>query len=172
MLTTLWNLFFSFFKVGMFSFGGAYSLIPLIEREVVENHQWLTPNEFMQTLGIVQFVPGAISIKFATYTGYKAAGVYGAIAANLGNLIVPAALMIGLFYVLSSFGKNPYVVKALDAIKYAIIGMVIVIMVQYFFRDQFQYKFVLFLLIGALLTYLNIHPAFIVIAVGLLSLFL
>lgn len=170
MLLTLWDLFFSFLKVGMLSFGGAYSLLPVIEREVVVNHGWLTADEFMRTLGIVEIVPGAISIKFATYTGYKTAGILGAIAANLGNLIFPALLMIGLFYTLNHFEKNPKVMKAFQAIKYAIIGMIIVIMVQYFFKGQFQYKIIIFLVVGAVMTYFHIHPAFIVLGVGLLSL--
>jgi len=170
MIATLWNLFFSFLKVGMLSFGGAYSLLPVIEREVVKNNHWLTPDEFMQTLSIVEFVPGAISIKFATYTGYKSAGILGAVAANLGNMLFPAMLMIGMFYTISHFGKHPQVMKAFSAIKYAIIGMIMVIMVQYLMKGQFQYKFIIFLLAGIVMTYLNIHPAFIVISVGLLAL--
>jgi len=86
MLNVLWDLFFSFFKVGMISFGGAYSLIPDIEREVVKNNNWLSPDELMNILSITGFVPGAISIKFATYTGYKMAGILGVLAANSGNL--------------------------------------------------------------------------------------
>ena len=170
MLATLWSLFFSFLKVGMLSFGGAYSLLPVIEREVVKNNHWLTADEFMQTLSIVEFVPGAISIKFATYTGYKTAGIFGAIAANLGNMLFPALLMIGMFYAISHFGKHPQIMKAFNAIKYAIIGMIIVIMVQYLFKGQFQYKYLIFLLAGIVMAYLNIHPAFIVFGVGILSL--
>jgi len=64
MFDLLLKLFLSFLKVGSFSFGGAYSLIPLIERETVKNHNWLTQDEFLKVLGGVEVLPGAISIKF------------------------------------------------------------------------------------------------------------
>jgi len=162
MLIMLWNLFFSFMKVGMFSFGGAYSLIPVIETEVVKNHHWLSNDEFMRILGIVEFIPGAISIKFATYTGYKEAGIAGAIAANFGNMVFPALLMIVVFYTLTHFEKNPYVIKAFQGIKYAVIGMIVVIMFQYLFKDSFNYKLLFFLILGGLLIFLKVHPALIV----------
>jgi hypothetical protein len=81
------QLFIAFLKIGLFAFGGAYSFVPLIEREVVQNHQWLAKAEFLEILGIVKVFPGAISIKFATYTGYKVAGVPGAIVANFANIL-------------------------------------------------------------------------------------
>lgn len=170
MLLTLWDLFFSFLKVGMFSFGGAYSLLPVIEKEVVQNNQWLTHDEFMQTLSIVEFVPGAISIKFATFTGYKTAGVLGAIAANLGNLLFPALLMVALYHLLFHIGKNQKLINAFNSIKFAIIGMIIVIMLKYLFKGSFEPKFMIFLVLGAVMAIFNVHPAIIVVCVGLLSL--
>jgi len=158
----VWELFISFLKVGMLSFGGAYSLIPVIETEVVKNHHWLSNQEFLRLLGIVEFVPGAISIKFATFTGYKTAGITGAIAANLGNLIFPAGIMIILYYTLAHFEKNLYVIRAFQGIKYAVIGMIVVIMSQYLFKGTFNYKFLIFLVIGGLLVAFKVHPAFIV----------
>jgi chromate transporter len=165
----IWELFLSFLKVGMFSFGGAYSLIPVIEKEVVTNHQWMTNDEFIRILGIIEFIPGAISIKFATYTGFKTAGIPGAIAANLGNLIFPAGLMIIVFYTLSHFEKNPYVIKAFNGIKYAVIGMIVAIMVQYLFKGTFSYKFFIFMVLGALLVVFKVHPALIVLISAILG---
>ena len=100
------DLFVSFFKVGSFSFGGAFSLIPLIEKEVVQNHTWLTQDEFLKILGVVQIFPGAISIKYATYTGYKVAGVPGAVIANLGNLITPAGIIVVVTFFLTQVENN------------------------------------------------------------------
>ncbi len=168
----IWNLFLSFLKVGMLSFGGAYSLIPVIENEVVKNNHWLTPDEFMKVLGIVEFFPGAISIKFATYTGYKAGGILGAIAANLGNMIFPAGLIIIVYYTLNHFEKNEYVVRAFKGVKYAIIGMIMVIMAQYLFKGSFDYKYVIFLILGGLLVFLKVQPVFIIIVSAVLALML
>jgi chromate transporter len=165
----IWELFLSFLKVGMLSFGGAYSLLPVIENEVVKNHQWLTQDEFLKVLGIVEFVPGAISIKFATYTGYKTAGILGALAANIGNMIFPAGLMLIVYFTFSHFQKNPYIVKAFEGIKYAVIGMIIVIMGQYLFKGTFNYKLLLFFILGGGLVLLKLHPALIILISGIIA---
>ena len=103
----LLHLYLAFLKVGAFAVGGAYSLIPLIERQVVTVHGWLTREEFLEVYGVSASVPGAISIKMATYTGYKLAGVPGVIAANLGHFTVPALLMVLFFGVLRQAARWP-----------------------------------------------------------------
>lgn len=164
MIQNIIELFLSFLKVGSFSFGGAYSLIPLIEREIVKNNSWLSNEEFLRVLGMVEIFPGAISIKFATYTGYKVAGVAGAIVANIGNLIAPATLIMLALYFYSHFEKNVYVQKAFIGVKYAIVGMIAAIMYQYAIKNSLDIKSLAFLLLGAaLIFFFNLHPAYVVI---------
>ena len=164
MITKLIALFISFFKVGSFSFGGAYSLLPLIEKEIVQNHQWLQQDEFLKVLGLVEVFPGAISIKYATYTGFKVAGILGVIAANLGNLIVPATVIMLAIYFLDYFQKNEIVVKAFNGIKYAVIGMIAALIYQYGVRNVAELKGVIIILIGfSLVFFLKMHPAYVVI---------
>lgn len=171
MLVKLLELFVSFFKVGSFSFGGAYSLLPLIEKEVVKNHQWLKPDEFLKVLGLVEVFPGAISIKYATYTGFKVAGVLGVIAANLGNLIVPATVIMLAVYFLDYFQKNELVMKAFNGIKYAVIGMVAALIYEYGAKNVAELKGVLIILIGfSLVFFLKLHPAYVVIISAVIAL--
>jgi chromate transporter len=171
MLASLLSLFLAFLKVGAFSFGGAYSLIPLIEREAVVNNNWLTNEEFLKVLGMVEVFPGAISIKFATYIGYKTAGVPGAIAANLGNLLIPGLLMTALFMFYSHFEKNVYVMKAFKGIKFVVVGMVIGIMFSYMLKSSFQWQNIAFLILGlVLILVFKLHPAYVVIAGSILAL--
>jgi len=169
MFSNLLNLFISFFKVGLLSFGGAYSLVPIIESEVVRNNHWLNQDEFLQILGIVQVIPGAISIKFATYTGFKVAGIFGAIVANIGNLLFPAFLIIVVYFAYDAFHKNIYFKQILTGIKYAVIGMVIMIMFRYLFQKELNYKTIIFVIVGAGLTFFEIHPAYIVLIIGILA---
>jgi chromate transporter len=167
------ELLISFLKVGSFSFGGAYSLIPLIEREVVQNHNWLTQDEFLRVLGMVEVFPGAISIKFATYTGFKVAGVPGAIIANIGNFIMPATIIMVAAYFYTQYEKNEFVVKIFTGIKFAIVGMIVAIMYQYAVKNFVEVTSLLFLVIGALLILLfNLHPAYVVIIAGMLAIFI
>ncbi|MFC2092598.1 chromate transporter [Bacteroidota bacterium] len=173
MFTDLLNLFWSFFKVGSFSFGGAYSLIPLIETEVVQNHHWLSQDEFLKVLGMVEVFPGAISIKFATYTGYKVAGVAGVIVANLGNMVMPAAIITVAAYFYSHFEKNTYVIKGFEGVKFIIIGMIVAIMLKYFNQSFNNWKVLIFLVLGFGLTYwFNVHPIILVLGAALLALFI
>ena len=170
MFTSLLNLFIAFLKVGAFSFGGAYSLIPLIEREAVVNNNWLTNEEFLKVLGMVEVLPGAISIKFATYIGYKTAGIPGAIAANLGNLMIPGLLMSALFLFYSYFEKNEYVIKAFKGIKFVVVGMVIGIMFSYLIKSSFQWQNMIFLILGlVLILVFKLHPAYVVIVGSILA---
>ncbi len=167
------ELLISFLKVGSFSFGGAYSLIPLIEREVVQNHNWLTPDEFLRVLGMVEVFPGAISIKFATYTGFKVAGVPGAIVANIGNFIVPATIIMVAAYFYTQYEKNEFVVKIFTGIKFAIVGMIAAIMYQYAVKNFVELKSLIFLIVGASLILLfNLHPAYVVLIAGILAIFI
>ncbi len=164
MIVTLFKLFISFLKVGAFSFGGAYSLLPLIEREAVTNNAWLTHDEFLKVLGMVEVFPGAISIKYATYIGYKTAGIQGVIAANFGNLIMPASIIMLASYFYSSYEKNELVMKAFRGIKYAVIGLVTALIYQYGAKNFEEFSGIFLILLGfALVFFFNLHPAFVVI---------
>jgi chromate transporter len=171
MFSSLIDLFLSFLKVGSFSFGGAYSLIPLIETEVVKNHAWLTNDEFLKVLGMVEVFPGAISIKYATYTGYKVAGVAGVIVANIGNMFTPVLLIWLATYFYSLVEKNKFVFRGFEGIKYAIIGMIIAIMSKYLFTNSGNWKALSFIVLGFTLTFwLKLHPIVVVLGAALLAL--
>jgi chromate transporter len=172
-MTDLLNLFLSFLKIGSFSFGGAYSLLPLIENEVVKNHQWITQDEFLKVLGMVEIIPGAISIKFATYTGYKVAGVPGIIIANFANLFTPALLILAVSAFYSHIEKNQYAVKAIEGIKFIIIGVILAVLFKYTKAQFTNWKDILFLSGGFLAALLfNINPIYIILVGGLISIFI
>lgn len=171
MIFTLLKLFFSFLKVGSFSFGGAYSLLPLIEREAVTNNGWLTHDEFLKVLGMVEVFPGAISIKYATYVGYKTAGVFGAVAANLGNLVMPATIIMLASYFYTTYEKNEYVMKAFRGVKYAVIGLVAALIYQYGVKNFEEMKGVVLILLGfGLVLFFNLHPAYVVVLSAIVAL--
>ncbi len=165
------DLFLAFLRVGSFSFGGAYSLIPLIEKEAVQNYGWLTHEEFLKVLAMVEVFPGAISIKFATYTGYKAGGILGAIVANLGNMAVPAIVIMVAAYFYSQYSKNETIMKIFKGVKFAVIGMIVAIMFQYATRMPLEWKTALLMIIGAaLIIFFKLHPAFVVGIAALIAL--
>ena len=167
----LFELFWAFSKIGLFAFGGAYSFLPLIEAEVVQNHHWLGRPEFLEVLGIARIFPGAISIKFATYTGYKVAGVPGAIAANFGNLLPPVLFIVLATLVYSKYKDVPFVKGSLGMIQYAVFAMIIAVAIQLVDKSHvFQLKN-LFVVVASFMLFVltKVHPAFIIIGAGVLG---
>jgi chromate transporter len=170
----LWNLFLAFLRIGSFAIGGAYSFLPLIEREVVQKYHWLTRNEFMEVLGIVKIFPGAISIKYATYTGYKMAGVPGAIVANLGNLLAPALLIIFASVLYAKYKDLPSVKGAFNMIQLVVFAMILAVALKLVDINQLLHlKSMLVVIVSFILfAFTNIHPAFIIVGAGILGIFL
>jgi chromate transporter len=165
----LLELFTAFLKIGLFAFGGAYTFVPLIEREVVVNHQWLAEAEFLEILGIVKVFPGAISIKFATYTGYKVAGVPGAIVANFANILAPVLFIMAASFLYSRYKDVPFVKGSLEMVQYAVFAMIIAVGVQLVDKvGVFQLKNVLVVLAAfALFVLTKVHPAFVIMGAAL-----
>ena len=101
-MNILFDLFLTFAKIGLFTFGGGYAMIPMIENNCVERKQWITHDEMMNVTVIAESTPGPIAINCATYTGYKKAGFIGALVATFG-IILPAFIVI---YLISMFLDN------------------------------------------------------------------
>ena len=98
----IFTLFFTFIKIGLFTFGGGYAMIPIIENICVERKKWITHDEMMDVTVIAESTPGPIAINCATYVGYKQKGMWGAIAATLG-VVLPSFIII---YLISLFLNN------------------------------------------------------------------
>ena len=114
------DLFFSFMKVGLFTFGGGYAMISVIRDTCVERKKWLTDDEMMDVTVIAESTPGPIAINCATYVGYKLAGLMGAVIATLG-IVLPSFVIIYIISMfLDSFMEYPLVIKAFRGIKTAV----------------------------------------------------
>ena len=169
----LTNLFLVFLRVGLFAIGGAYSFLPLIEKEVVQRYHWLTREEFLDVQGITQVFPGAISIKYATYTGYKMAGFLGALLANLGNILAPTLLVIFATAFYTRYKNAPAFKGAFEAIRFCVFAMIIAVAFQVVdMRNLMQVKGILIVVLSfAIFIFTKIHPAIIIILSGILGVF-
>lgn len=115
-MKTLLEVFLTFLKIGGFTFGGGYAMIPLIQRETVENKKWITDEDILDIVAIAESTPGPIAINAATFVGYKVAGMAGAVSATLG-VVLPSLVIISLIsYVLGEF-------QELRAVRYAFFGV-------------------------------------------------
>ncbi|HQP91067.1 MAG TPA: chromate transporter [Candidatus Omnitrophota bacterium] len=169
-----WHLFSSFFKIGLFAIGGAYSFLPLTEREIVEKYHWLSKPEFLDISGFVKIFPGAISVKYATYVGYKMAGYLGAFVANLANLLAPATfvLIATIFY--NKYKAVGPVKNAFSVIQIVIFAMIIAVAFQTINIKQIS-SAVSILIVAAsfsLFMFTKLEPALIILAAGILGAFI
>lgn len=92
-LKLFWQIFYGFFKIGAFTFGGGFAMLPLIKREVVTARHWLEDEEFIDILGIAQSSPGPVAVNTAVFSGYRIAGLSGAVVALLG-VVMPSFIVI------------------------------------------------------------------------------
>lgn len=170
----LLNLFLSFLRIGLFAIGGAYSFLPLIEREVVHKYSWLTKNEFLDVMGMVRILPGAISIKFATYTGFKIAGIPGVIVANLGNILGPLSLIIFASSLYTRYKDLPSVQGAFNVVQLVMFAMILAVAFQLVSSSQLlSLRNLLIIAVSFLIfSFTKLHPAIIIISAALLGAFL
>lgn len=127
------SLFFSFFKIGLFGFGGGYAMLPIIQQEVVYSNEWITVSEFTDIVAISQTTPGPISFNAATYIGFKAINNngHGTLASIFGSAMSTLAVSLPSFGIMTlvvtfffKFKENRYVRAALFGIKPAVIGLI------------------------------------------------
>ncbi len=91
----LWPLFATFFRIGAFTFGGGYAMIPLIQKEMVENKKWISDEDILEIVAIAESTPGPIAINTATFVGYRVGGFWGALCATMG-VVIPSFLVISV----------------------------------------------------------------------------
>ncbi len=117
------KLFASFFKIGAFSFGGGYAMLPLIEEEIIA-HGWLTTKEFIDILAIAEMTPGPIAINSATFLGYKLAGVLGSITATFAVVLPSFIVMSLIVHFVVKFKNSPYVGWIFAGIRPIVLGLI------------------------------------------------
>jgi chromate transporter len=120
------GLFKTFFKIGAFTLGGGYAMIPIIENEVVEKHQWVSRDEFLDLIAVAQSCPGVFAINISIFIGYKLQKMRGALSACLGTALPSflIILLIALFF--HSFMDVPWVAAMFRGIRPAVVALIAV----------------------------------------------
>ncbi len=118
------DIFWSFFKVGTFTIGGGYAMIPLMQRELVERHGWIGEEEFLDQVALSQAMPGVFAVNMATMTGYRLRGVWGAVAAIVGNIMMPILFILVLALFFSVFREEPLVERIFMGLRPAVVALI------------------------------------------------
>ena len=120
----LWKLFVSFWKIGAFTIGGGYVMIPLMEQEIVDRRKWLTREEFLDYLSLSQAMPGIFAVNMATCIGRRLGGVRGIIVAIAGNILMPIAIILVIAISFRYVRDNVFVERIFMGLRPAVVALI------------------------------------------------
>lgn len=172
-MNTLLELYLTFFKMGLFTFGGGYAMLPLLEREVVDKKGWASHEEILDYYAIGQSTPGIIAINTSTFCGYKVGGNSGGIVASLG-FISPSIVIISIIAkFLQSFSHLAIIQHAFAGIRVAVCALVFYSVLNMIKKDaNTGLKFMVFILTFVAIGFLSVSPIVVVITVGVFGILL
>lgn len=170
-LKRCWVLFVTFFKIGAFTFGGGYAMIPLIQKEVVESKGWMNDSDILDIIAIAESTPGPIAINSATFVGYKVAGVLGSACATFG-VVLPSFVVISLIsLVLRQFSEFEAVKFAFRGIRAGVLALIFKALVSMYKQcPKYLYSYVLMALALICSAIFNINAIYIIIGCGIFGL--
>lgn len=169
------QLFWAYLKIGLFSFGGGYAMLSLIQSEVVEKHFWLTSSEFTDIVAISQMTPGPIGINSATYIGYAVTGnVLGSLVATIAVCLPSFVIVLLIARAYAKFRESQYVKGAFSAIRPVVVGLIasatLVLMNKENFIDC--KSVIIFVAVFVLAKFFKFHPILLIVLAGISGLFL
>ena len=119
------KIFVSFFKIGLFTFGGGYAMLPLFRQELVNKREYIDENELLAYYSIGQCTPRVIAVNVATFTGYKICGVWGAVVATFAINLPSLVIIMALAGILNTLSENPLVARAFAGIRVGVIALIL-----------------------------------------------
>lgn len=160
------ELFCTFFKLGLFTFGGGYNMIPLLENEIVNNKKWITTKEFYDYFAIETLVPGSVAVNMASFVGYHLHKIPGLLVATSG-VILPSIITISIFsYTLFKYKDNKYTRKIINILKPTLLALVLITLIRLCMNtyNNVNLKYFIFLLTTFIMIYFyNINPIYVII---------
>ncbi len=137
---TYLTLFLTFAKIGLFSFGGGYAILAMIQQEAVVRHAWLTPSEFTDVVAISQMTPGPIAINAATFIGYRQAGLWGSLLCTFGVILPSLILMLAITLTYLKLRRQPWFKNIFQKLRWVTLGLIgaaLILIAQGAFTDWF-----------------------------------
>lgn len=167
-MNLLWDLFITFAKVGVMTFGGGYAMLPILQREVVENKHWASEEELMDYFAIGQCTPGIIAVNTATFVGQKQRGVAGGILATAG-VVFPSVVILSLLAgIITTFSHLAWVQHAFGGIRVCVCVLICNAVVKLWKKAVIdKATFAIFLLVAAGAYFTPVSPVLFVVLAGL-----
>lgn len=169
----LLQMFLAFAKVGVMTFGGGYAMLPILQREIVDNKGWATEEELMDYFAIGQCTPGVIAVNTATFIGQKLKGTWGAIFATLG-VVFPSLIIISLLAgVIEAFSHLTWVQNAFGGIRVCVCVLIANAVVKLYKKAVVDVPtFIIFLIVAAGSVFLSLSPVIFVLIAAIAGIIL
>ncbi|MBQ7936935.1 MAG: chromate transporter [Oscillospiraceae bacterium] len=166
----LLELFLAFARIGGLTFGGGYAMLPMLQREVVENKGWATEAELMDYYAVGQCIPGVIAVNTAVFVGNKVKGLIGAIAASLGVVAPSLVIIVAIAAFIQSFSELEIVQNAFAGIRVAVCVLIFTAVVKLFKKAIIdKFTFALFAVVFLLSIFVDVSPIIFVVAAAVLG---
>ncbi len=166
----LWDMFWTFAKVGVMTFGGGYAMLPILQREVVDSKGWATEEELMDYFAIGQCTPGIIAVNTATFIGQKNAGILGGIITTLGVVFPSLVIISALAGVIEAFSHLVWVQHAFGGVRVCVCVLILNAVVKLYKKavvDKVTFLIFLLVTLGSVVT--NLSPVVFVLAAAVLG---
>ena len=164
------RLYLAFLKIGTFSFGGGYAMLPFIQKEIVEKNNWISMTEFTDIIGISQMTPGPVAINSATFVGYKVSGVLGSVIATLGVVTTSFILVTIINKLLDKFKESKLIKAALLGMRPVLIALIIYAFIDLAKEAYIDVKSIIItLIIGVILLSKKVHPMLVIVIAAVLG---
>ncbi|MDD6209383.1 MAG: chromate transporter [Bacteroidales bacterium] len=165
---SLLSLFTTFVKIGGFTIGGGYAMIPLVEREVIERRKWITSEGFLDVLSLAQSLPGIWAVNISVFVGYKVKGVKGAVAAALGTILPSFIIILAIAISFAHIEDNMWVKRFFMGVRPAVIALIAVPMVNAIKKIGFTpYNVTIAILTAILIWSFGVSPIIIILVMGI-----
>jgi chromate transporter len=162
------QIFWTFSKIGAFTIGGGYAMLPLIQREVVERKKWIPENEFIDMIAVSQSVPGILAVNIAIFAGHRLRGTLGSVVATLGAVLPSFLIILLIAMFFRNFQDNIYVMKMFKAIRPAVVALIAVPVFTTARSVGINLKTAIIPLLAAFLIWFwGISPVYVVLAAAL-----
>ena len=167
-IKSLFNLYFSFAKIGTFTIGGGLAMMPMMQAELIEKRKWITDEELIDYYAVGQSTPGIVAVNVATFVGYKQMGIIGGIFATLGMVTPSLVIIMILASLINSINDFPIIQKALKGINVAVAALLTSTIINFMKKTIRKFTNAIFLLISFLLVFVLKLPSFWIILFALL----
>lgn len=160
------KLFIAFFRVGIFTIGGGYAMLPMLRKEVVEKHGWATDEEMLDYFAIGQSTPGIIAINTSTFIGFKKGGIIGGIFSTLGMVTPSWIIIISIAKFFEAFSDNVHVANAFTGIRVVVVVLILNAVIKMGKKSIKNWIHILLFLGAYLLIVFSVIPTFLVVIIS------